>query len=509
MGFNALRHLVAVSAASVALSFAALPSLAADNTLRFAFPEDVSDWHPGRTVMIEGSALANMYEQLVYTQPDGSIRPGLASEWSVDESGTIWTFKLREGVTFHDGAPFNSAAVKASIERTRELPGFGFIWLSVTDIGTPDDLMVTITTEFPVNLLGPASSMWGAFMYSPDATEEQLASGDASYGTGPYYLRLYSAGQRVVLDRNPDYWGDHPENGFDRVVINLVQEPSTRMQMISSGEADIVTDIPVDQIESVDSNPDYTVNAFDSLEYRFWYINHKVAPTDNIHVRKAIELLWDRDTIAQGIYNGTSRPMTSVFPSNMDGAPEVGYPAFDIEAAKAELENSGLSPEELTITVGFTTALDDLQNSAILFQQNAAKAGLTVELVPNDMGTLFANARDEATATNMLSQIWWPAYNSFSDTLYTLFYSGERLWNLSMYENSEFDGKLFEGLQNEAFDMPAAIASYDEAMDILRDDVAALFDQETKFIVAVENGIEGLNYNPYYNRYFYFNEMSR
>ena len=81
------------------MSFALLSSLAADKTPGFAFSEDVSDWHPGRTVMIEGAALANMRAQLVYTQPDGSVRPGRTSSWNVDERGTAWTFKLRHGLT--------------------------------------------------------------------------------------------------------------------------------------------------------------------------------------------------------------------------------------------------------------------------------------------------------------------------------------------------------------------------------------------------------------------------
>ncbi len=509
MKFFDLRSKFAAVAVSAAMAVAAVPATAADNVLTFAWTEDVTDWNPASSSSAEGTILSNLYEPLVWATPDGDFRPGLATEWSVSEDGMVWTFKLRQGVTFHDGTPFNAAAVKSSIERTMAAEGSGFIWLAVTDIATPDDHTVQMTTAFPTNLPVSASSMYAAWMYSPNATDEDLAAGKTSFGTGPYKLRLYKTGQQAVMDRNPDYWGTHPENGFDRVVVRIVQEASTRIQMITGGEADIVMDVPVDQQARIDATDGISVKSEDALEFVFWPINVKVAPTDNIHVRKAISMLWDRSTIATGIYNGTTEPMTSAYPMAMSGTREIPFPAFDIEGAKAELKKSGLSADELKITLGYISALDDHKNSAILFQQNAAKAGLTVELKPNDWGTLWANARDEATATNMLGVVWWPIYNSLSDILYAGFFSEEKLFNLSMYANPDFDGKLFEAIGNEMVDANASHDAYEAAMNILNDDAAAIFDQDVKFVFAINDDVTGFEYNPYYNRYVFFNEMSR
>ncbi len=503
------RGSFAAFALGAAMTVAAAPASAADNVLTFAWTEDVTDWNPASSSSAEGTILSNMYEPLVWANTDGSFRPGLATQWSVSEDGMVWTFKLREGVTFHDGTPMNSAAVKASIERTMAAEGSGFIWLAVTDIATPDEFTVQMTTAFPTNLPVSASAMYAAWIYSPNATDEDFAAGKESFGTGPYKLRLYKTGQQAVIDRNPDYWGTHPENGYDRVVVRIVQEASTRIQMITGGEADIVMDIPVDQQARIGETDGITLRAEDSLEFVKWPINTKVAPTDNVHVRRAISMLWDRDTISSGIYNGTSAPMKSVYPMAMAGTRELPFPAFDIEAAKAELAKSGLSADELKISIGYISALDDHKNSAILFQQNAAKAGLTVELKPNDWGTLWANARDEATATNMLGVIWWPIYNSMSDTLYAGFFSEEKLFNLAMYANPEFDGKLFEAIGNETVDQAASHDAYEAAMNILVEDAAAVFDQEVKFVFAISDDVTGFEYNPYYNRYVFFNEMSR
>jgi len=500
---------VGAIAVAAALTVAPMLAKAADNVATFVWTEDVTDWNPASSSSAEGAIMANLYEPLVYANPDGSFRPGLATKWSVDESGLVWTFKLRQGVTFHDGAPFNAASVKASIETTKAAAGSGFIWLPVAEITTPDDFTVQMKTSFPVNLPVAASAMYAAWMYSPNASKEELSAGKKSFGTGPYTLRLYKAGQQVVLDRNPNYWGKHPDGGFDRVVIRIVKEASTRIQLMTSGKVDIAADIPSDQLAGVNSTPGVSVHSEESLEFIFWYINTKVAPTDNIHVRKAIRHLWDSATVASGIYNGTSVPMTSALPMAMKGVKKIAFPAFDVEAAKAELAASGLSADKLKITIGYITALEEHKNAAILFQQNAAKAGLTVVLKPNDWGTLWANARDAKTATNMLGVVWWPIYNTISDLLYAAFFSEEKIFNLSMYGNPAFDGKLFEGLGNEVVNPEAAYKAYAEAMEILNQDAVAVFDQDVKFVYAARDDLKGLNYNRYYNRYFFFNDLTR
>ena len=134
--------------------------------------------------------MANMYEPLLYKNPAGSeetFRPALATSWEVSPNGKVWTFKLREGVKFHDGQPFNAAAVKSSIEATIELgQGYAYLWGNVKSIDVVDDLTVQFTTVNPEPLDTLLSSEYAAWMFSPAAVSKPSSWFDegTDVGTG-------------------------------------------------------------------------------------------------------------------------------------------------------------------------------------------------------------------------------------------------------------------------------------------------------------------------------------
>jgi peptide/nickel transport system substrate-binding protein len=139
-------------------------------TATYAMYGDVKDWDPSIAFSLEVMMLANVYEPLLWYNPPGSdqqFTPALATDWSVSDDGLTWTFNLREGVTFHDGAPFDAAAAKASIDRTLEMKkGAYYIWASVEAIEAPDAQTLVIRTKTPQPIDLIASSQYGAYMYS-------------------------------------------------------------------------------------------------------------------------------------------------------------------------------------------------------------------------------------------------------------------------------------------------------------------------------------------------------
>lgn len=499
-------------AVAVGLAFnaaASLPVMAADNVLTMAVFEDIYDWDPATAAVVEPYVLANIYDRLVENDGAGNLMPRLATEWSVSDDGMVWTFKLREGVTFHDGTAFTSAAVKHSIERTAGAQGLGYIWAAVAGIETPDDHTVVISTQYPNDIPLAASAHYAAYIYSPNAATEDFAGGKASFGTGPYSLRLAKAGQQIVLDRNPDYWGGHPDNGVDRVVLKIAMEPSTRIQMMRGGEADIATEIPYDQSALLDAVDGVSVNAYKTNEVSYCNINHTMAPTNNINVRRAVQHLWDRQTIADGIYAGFARPAQSALSATHPGSIDAGILPFDVEAARQEIAASGLSGDDLKMTIVTITGLQEHKNAAILFQQNAAQVGLTVELESGDFGTAWAAAMDPRTAQNMFCLLAWPVYLTPSDLLWNTYQSESMFFNLSFYNNPEFDQKLLEAVGTEVVDKDAAYAIYADLQKMVTRDVAAILDVDRDVIFAVSDDVQGLNHNPAYNRVVFFNELSR
>ena len=180
--------------------------------------------------------LQNVYETLTYyNSATGELEPKLATEWSSNEDGTVWTFKLREDVTFHDGTKMTSADVKASMERTLALgQGAAFNWSAVESIETNGDYEVIFNCAYsaPVDLI--ASAGYAAYVMSAEAVKQDVEWFNAGNdgGTGPYTIAQASGQDTVVLQAYDNYWGGWADNQYKTVLIKEVLESSARRQML-------------------------------------------------------------------------------------------------------------------------------------------------------------------------------------------------------------------------------------------------------------------------------------
>jgi ABC-type transport system substrate-binding protein len=171
---------------------------AAPSVLKIANTANITTWDPIESFSTEAAYMANVYEQLLSVNPPGSAEqftPLLAESWESNEDGTVWTFNLRSGVTFHDGEPMNADAVVKSLDAARTAGGASFIWWMVDSIEAVDDLTVqfNLSASAPIDLI--ASSLYGAWIVSPKALD--AAAADENYwangveaGTGPYCDRI-------------------------------------------------------------------------------------------------------------------------------------------------------------------------------------------------------------------------------------------------------------------------------------------------------------------------------
>ena len=482
------------------------------NTVTYAMYADIKDWDPAIAFSLEVMMLVNVYEPLLYYNPPGSeqrFTPALATEWSASEDGKTWTFKLREGVKFHDGEPFNAAAAKASLERTMSLKkGAHYIWGAVESIEAPDEHTLVIKTSkaTPVDLI--ASSQYGAYMYSPKAAEQGtdwFNQGNAA-GTGPYQVRQWSKGQQVVLEKFADYWSGWSDNQFDRVILKVVLENATQVQLLKSGEADFISLVPADTMEELGKDPNITVGLIPSWKNSQFLINTQKPPTDNKQFRQALTQLWDYDTVVNSIYSGSAEVARGAIPATMWGHDaSIQAPKFDLEQAKKLIEESGVPADQRKLSMAYIGTSEEYKNSALLFQENARQVGVEVELLPGPWGTIWDKAKNLDTAPNLQSMTWWPTYPTPNDWLIGLFRTEEKaLFNLSHYSNPEFDKVLDAGVSLEGSDRAAAIAKYAEAQQILMDDAPAIFYADLKTRVARRSNLQGLEVNPAYNAVFFY-----
>ena len=497
--------LVAIAAAGV---LAASQASAAENTLNWPSRYSFKDWDPAATYSEETYVLGNIYETLTF-YVDGKVVPRLATSWGKSDNGATWTMQLRKGVKFHDGADLNAETVKKSVLWTKEQNrGASFLWGGLETVETPSSHTIIFKFKSPIALDLVASGQYGSYIISPGAIDkghDWMQEGQG-YGTGPYKFVKVEPGVQVVLEKFDDYWGGWEESQIDRAIIKNVAEGSTRIQMITSGEADI-TAVPTDQVKTVDSVDGVSVTQGTSWRNSMFLFNVKKYPTDNAKFRQALTHLWDYDSVLNDIMFGVATAPVGPLPKSMWGHGKYKLPNYDPAKAKQLLEESGVPKKDWKVSAMYIGSVGAYANTMELFQATAGEAGVEVELIPGDWGTIWGKAKKLETSANIQSMTWWPAYATPQDWLWAQWRSEKKaLFNLSFYSNSDFDAALDGAVAAEGTDLKASAAKYIEAQDILMKDTPAIFFADVDRYYAHSDKINGMEkqFNPAYETLFIY-----
>lgn len=242
----------------------------------------------------------NIYETLLARTPEGELVPGLAAEMPEQIDETTWQIKLRDGISFHNGEPFNAEAVVASFERILDeefaSEQLSFI-ATITGAEAVDDLTVNITTDGPDPIL-PARLYWTPKIVPPEASA-QPDFADNPVGTGPYRFVEWVKGDHVTIEANPDYWGDPPS--IETVTYNFVEEPGTRLSGLLAGEFDLITNLSP---EDVDRAP--KAASVRGLEHPVIILDATSAAgvTSDVRVRQALNYAVDKEALANDLFGG-------------------------------------------------------------------------------------------------------------------------------------------------------------------------------------------------------------
>ena len=240
------------------------------------------------------ATLLNVYDTLLRYDPDtDTVQYQLCDSYEFSEDAMTWTFHIREGAKFHDGTPVNAEAVKYSFERTIEKGlGASYIWAPVDHFEVTDEYTLVAHLSYAAAMDLVVSSPYAAYVMSPTTMKEKgddwIAAGNEA-GSGPYYIESNTAGKQVVLAKFDDYWGGWKENQFDRVVIQNVSEASSRRLMLESGDADVVSALPAEDVDALSGNKDITIVKQSSFENLFVTMNCVYGPLSDLNVRKAID----------------------------------------------------------------------------------------------------------------------------------------------------------------------------------------------------------------------------
>lgn len=281
---------------------------------------------------------SHLFDTLVARDPaSGELVPRLALSWQpLDE--LTWEFKLREGVTFHDGSPFTAADVQATLERVKTLEGpLAPLWAQVSGVETPDDLTVHFTATEPQGTVPSSASL---LFITPAALSNNEGFFDQPVGLGSYTFASWTRDAELRLEANPDFWGGAP--GIQTLIFRDIPEVAARVTALETGEIDFTYALPADQLPSLQENPDLTIASTPTYAYYFNWFNNSREPFTDARVRQAMAYALDVDTMVNDLLQGVGTRAEAPIPSTVFGfAPQTPY-AYDPERATALLAEAGL-----------------------------------------------------------------------------------------------------------------------------------------------------------------------
>ncbi len=331
---------------------------------------------------------------LTRTEAPTQFKGQLAESWDLSEDGTIYTFRLRKGVKFHDGTQFDAQAVKYNFDRflNSEAPQysetangyFSFAGFSseVKSVDVIDDYTVRVTLHQP-NFEWLRIGMEDCphlSIISPAAIEKYGDEGLPLHliGTGPFKFVEREPGIKIVLDRNDDYWGEKP--GLDRIIFRELEDSATRVNALRAGEANLIMEPPWDEIESLKSEGFVITQNNNAPTFFYMTLNMNSPKLQDVRVRKAINYAIDRQGIVDRVLRGYGRPAYGMLNAGTYAHdPDFAAYEYDPEKAKALLAEAGLEPGELVLNFDVMRyGYDELVEKWV--QRDLKKVGIEMRL---------------------------------------------------------------------------------------------------------------------------------
>ncbi|MBC8790700.1 MAG: ABC transporter substrate-binding protein [Tagaea sp. CACIAM 22H2] len=429
-----------------------------------------------------------IYESLTMIDKDLRTVPGLAESWQISPDNLTYTFRLRGGVTFHDGKPAEAADVVASLKRVMSsaiASPLASRLASVADATAPDARTVVVTLKEPTAPLLTALASIAVVPRGFEADKDGLQR--APMGTGPFKFKEWQPNGFIALEKNAGYW-DKAKPRVDGVKFNIVPESATRQVGLTSGQYQILPNIDAATALQLRGRPN--VRLVDTLELAYTLIGMNVSkpPFDNPKVREALNYALNRQEIVQAALFGAGVPGGSLSPALKDWAVDVAsFPCFRHDPAKAQalLREAGITaPIAITLLV---LPRQDIRDIAQVVQQQLNRAGFRVELRIPEIGQFVQDWRnsnfDAFASTNAGS-------TDPDDYYYRTFRTGGST-NVFKYSNPELDALLDSGRRETA--MPARKAAYDRAQAILACEGPAATLTYGQLYTATRNNVQGFD----------------
>ncbi len=443
-------------------------------TLRVGLNADPPNLDPHQsTAAVDRQVFQNLYDKLVDINQNLEIVPMLATSWQIADGGRTYTFKLRGGVVFHDGTPFNAEAVKYNFERmldrTFGSARFGEVNL-VTGVTAVDDTTVRIALEKPYSPFLAVLSDRAGMMVSPTAARrlgKDLAR--EPVGAGPYRFVEKRPQDRIVLERFDRHW-DRTAGNIDRIIYRPFADGTARVANLLAGELDVIDQIPPTEQARVKGNSSIRLLERAGLGWQGMWIMVAGPPFNNKALRQALNAAIDRKTLVRVVFQDTVEPANGPFPPGMftNAIPaNARIPERNLDLARQKLREGG-QPSGFAFTLKITPGRE-AQQVAQVIQSMAGEVGIRVNLEIVEFGALLSQLDAGRFEASLLG---WSGRPDPDGNIYGFFYTGNPL-NNSKYSNPNVETLLDAARILTTADQRRRV--YTDVMNILNDDLPYLF----------------------------------
>ncbi len=420
--------------------------------------------------------------RLVRPGLDGKPEADLATSWEANDDATVWTFKLREGVSFHDGTGFDAADVIYSLNRVldpeSDSPARSAVKM-ITGVEALDHMTVRITLDTPFADM-PLQLMDYRLRMIPEGSGDDIAT--TGIGTGPFKVESFDAEGTTVLVANTEYWEGEP--GVARMEVIGIPDGQARLQALLGGQIDMERGITAQQAPMLAESSDFVLQEIPTGNWRGLVFRTDIEPFSDPRVRKAVRLAADRVELVNLVLGGQG-----VVACDTPVEPNDQYRAAlecpqDLEMARSLLAEAGY-PDGIEIDVYVATLEPTWPTLAVAYQEQVAAAGIRVNVVqaPTDGYWSEVWMKKDVVATRWNER---PA----DQALHEIYLSSAK-WNESYFNDQAFDGMLADARRELDFEKRKAL--YEAAQEYLWENAGTLIPYHVTRLVGISSRIGNLD----------------
>ncbi len=464
---------------------------------------------PAQVTDLNSNRVGRRIVEPLVTFPDDSTQvvPGLAESWTISKDGLHYIFKLRKGISFHDGTPLDAEAVKFSIERQinpehpaaklGKYPFANYFFGNVKAVEVVDPLTVEFVLKEPRASFLAVLTAGAASIVSPTAVKKYGVDYPSSpVGTGPFKFASWDRGQKVVLEKNAAYWRGPVK--LERVIYRPIVEDQARLTELLTGALDLIVGTPPDYVGQLEASGKVAVLKQTGVHVWYLGINNQKKPFDDKRVRQALNYAVDKDAIVRDVLKGTGTLSAGPVLPKTWGA-DAGLKPYPYDPARARklLAEAGY-PNGFTTTLWTPESGSGMQSSVAMstvIQSNLKAVGVNVTLQTMEWGAYLAKLR---TKEQELFALSWMAGNEDPDlVMYPLLHSSQ--WtpngpNRALYKNEKFDELLHQARLTT--DEKKRADLYRQAQRILVDDAPWIFVDHEIQTAAHSKRVQGFKLHP-------------